>query len=41
VLRTVKDLVSGSGLKFEDRGENDLAGVPDAWHLCCVIGARN
>lgn len=30
---TVKDLVTGSGLAFEDRGEHDLKGVPDRWRL--------
>ena len=30
---TVRDLVAGSGLTFEDRGEHELKGVPDRWHL--------
>jgi class 3 adenylate cyclase len=30
---TVRDLVVGSGLQFEDRGEHELKGVPDPWHL--------
>jgi class 3 adenylate cyclase len=33
VSRTVKDLVAGSGLRFEDRGTHRLKGVPDEWHL--------
>jgi class 3 adenylate cyclase/pimeloyl-ACP methyl ester carboxylesterase len=33
VSRTVKDLVAGSGLRFDDRGEHTLKGVPDAWQL--------
>jgi class 3 adenylate cyclase/predicted alpha/beta hydrolase len=33
VSSTVKDLVAGSGLTFEDRGEHVLKGVPDPWHL--------
>jgi class 3 adenylate cyclase len=33
VSRTVRDLVAGSGLAFEDRGEHALKGVPDRWHL--------
>ena len=33
VSSTVKDLVVGSGLVFEDRGEHELKGVPDRWHL--------
>ena len=30
---TVKDLVVGSGLRFADRGEHSLRGVPDRWRL--------
>ena len=33
VSSTVKDLVAGSGLGFEDRGEHELKGVPGVWHL--------
>jgi class 3 adenylate cyclase/pimeloyl-ACP methyl ester carboxylesterase len=33
VSQTVKDLVAGSGLTFEDAGEHELKGVPDRWHL--------
>jgi class 3 adenylate cyclase len=33
VSRTVRDLVAGSGLTFEDAGEHELKGVPDTWHL--------
>jgi class 3 adenylate cyclase len=33
VSSTVKDLVVGSSLSFEDRGLHDLKGVPDSWHL--------
>jgi class 3 adenylate cyclase len=33
VSSTVKDLVAGSGLVFEDLGEHELKGVPDRWHL--------
>jgi class 3 adenylate cyclase len=36
VSRTVTDLVAGSGLKFEDRGEHELKGVPGSWHLYAV-----
>jgi class 3 adenylate cyclase len=35
---TVKDLTAGSGLVFEDRGEHELKGVPDRWHLYRVVG---
>jgi class 3 adenylate cyclase/pimeloyl-ACP methyl ester carboxylesterase len=37
VSRTVKDLVAGSGLVFEDTGEHELKGVPDRWHLYRVV----
>jgi class 3 adenylate cyclase len=37
VSRTVKDLVAGSGLSFEDAGEHELKGVPDRWHLYRVL----
>jgi class 3 adenylate cyclase len=33
VSRTVKDLVVGSGLQFDDAGEQDLKGLPDRWQL--------
>jgi class 3 adenylate cyclase/streptogramin lyase len=33
VSTTVRDLVSGSGLEFEDRGTHELKGVPDSWHI--------
>ena len=36
VSSTVKDLVAGSGLVFEDRGEHELKGVPGPWHLYAV-----
>jgi len=36
VSGTVKDLVVGSGLSFEDRGSFELKGVPDRWHLYAV-----
>jgi class 3 adenylate cyclase len=38
VSRTVKDLVAGSGLVFEDAGEHELKGVPEPWHLYRVVG---
>jgi class 3 adenylate cyclase len=34
--RTVKDLVTGSGIVFEDRGERELKGVPGTWQLFAV-----
>ena len=33
VSATVKDLVLGSGIEFEDRGPHQLKGVPDSWIL--------
>jgi class 3 adenylate cyclase len=33
VSSTVKELVAGSGLAFQDAGEHELKGVPDRWHL--------
>jgi class 3 adenylate cyclase/pimeloyl-ACP methyl ester carboxylesterase len=39
VSQTVKDLVAGSGLEFEDRGEYELKGVPDRWRLYRVVSS--
>jgi class 3 adenylate cyclase len=36
---TVKDLVAGSGLTFEARGEHVLRGLPDQWRLFAVVGS--
>ena len=36
VSRTVTDLVTGSGIEFEDRHEHELKGVPGTWHLFAV-----
>jgi class 3 adenylate cyclase len=33
ISSTVKDLVAGTGLVFEDRGEHRLKGVHEPWHL--------
>jgi class 3 adenylate cyclase len=33
VSRTVKDLVAGSGIDFDDRGTHTLKGIPDTWQL--------
>ena len=33
VSSTVKDLVAGSGISFEDRGTHQLKGVPDEWRI--------
>ncbi|MDQ1511823.1 MAG: hypothetical protein QOG50_3667 [Actinomycetota bacterium] len=37
VSRTVTDLVTGSGIEFDDRGEHQLKGVPGAWQLFTVV----
>ena len=34
---TVRDLVVGSGLTFEDVGEHELKGVPGTWRLSRVV----
>jgi class 3 adenylate cyclase len=39
VSSTVKDLVAGSGLVFEDRGMHKLKGVPDEWRLYALISS--
>jgi class 3 adenylate cyclase len=36
VSSTVKDLVAGSGIGFEDRGEHQLKGVPGEWRVFAV-----
>ena len=36
VSQTVKDLVAGSGLQFEDRGEHVLQGIPGSWRFATV-----
>jgi class 3 adenylate cyclase len=38
VTRTVRDLVAGSGIGFEERGEHELKGVPDRWALYAAVG---
>jgi class 3 adenylate cyclase len=36
VSQTVKDLVAGAGLEFDERGEHELKGVPGSWWLYSV-----
>jgi len=36
---TVKDLVAGSGIAFQDRGVETLKGIPGEWHLYAVASA--
>jgi pimeloyl-ACP methyl ester carboxylesterase len=37
VSQTVKDLVAGSGLRFDDRGPQALKGVPGIWNLWAAV----
>ena len=39
VSSTVRDLVAGSGISFEDRGSHELKGVPGEWRLYAVSSA--
>jgi class 3 adenylate cyclase len=39
VSSTLRDLVIGSGLEFEDRGTHQLKGVPGEWRLYAVASA--
>jgi len=39
VSQTVKDLVAGSGIAFEDRGLAELKGVPGEWRLYSVASS--
>ena len=38
VTRTVADLVAGSDIEFQDRGEHELRGIPGRWQLLEVAG---
>ena len=37
---TVKDLVAGSRIDFDDRGLHELKGIPGKWELFAVVGAE-
>jgi len=39
VSSTVKDLVAGSGITFEDRGVHELKGLPETWRIYAVARA--
>ncbi len=39
VTGTVRDLVVGSGIVFDDRGRHNLKGLPDEWHVLAVARA--
>jgi class 3 adenylate cyclase len=41
VSSTVRDLVAGAGLSFEDRGIHELKGLPDRWHVYVASGAAS
>ena len=41
VTSTVRDLVAGSGLEFEDRGERELKGAPGIWRLYAAADASS
>jgi pimeloyl-ACP methyl ester carboxylesterase len=41
VSSTVKDLVNGSGITFEDRGAHALKGVPGEWKLFAPVGEHD
>jgi pimeloyl-ACP methyl ester carboxylesterase len=38
VSQTVKDLVSGSGIEFQERGEHEFKGVPGQWRVYAAMG---
>ena len=40
VSSTVRDLVAGSGIGFDDRGQHALKGLPGHWHLFAVARVR-
>ena len=40
VSSTLRDLVIGSGLEFEERGTHELKGVPGEWRIFAVASAR-
>jgi class 3 adenylate cyclase len=37
VSSTVKDLVAGSGIRFDDRGATRLKGIADEWRLLAAV----
>jgi class 3 adenylate cyclase len=39
VTATVRDVVAGSGIRFEDRGAHELKGVPGQWRLYALAAA--
>ena len=41
VSRTVVDLVTGSGIAFDDRGVHELKGIEGSWGLFAVRGGTD
>lgn len=41
VSRTVRDLVAGSGIRFEERGRHVLKGLDEEWELYAVVSAAS
>ncbi|MDX6400187.1 MAG: hypothetical protein QOF27_793 [Gaiellaceae bacterium] len=41
VSQTVRDLVAGSGIGFEDRGTHELKGIPGHWQLFAVAATEH
>ena len=41
VSQTVRDLVAGTGIAFDDRGSHELKGIPGTWQLFAVSGGRD
>jgi class 3 adenylate cyclase/pimeloyl-ACP methyl ester carboxylesterase len=41
VTSTVRDLVVGSGITFQDDGEHQLKGIPEAWHMFTVATGQH
>jgi hypothetical protein len=39
VTGTVRDLVAGSKIQFDDRGAHSLKGIPDEWRILAVTNA--
>ena len=39
VTSTIRDLVAGSGIQFEDYGRHELKGLPEPWQLYRVTGS--
>jgi len=37
VSSTVRDLVAGSGIEFDDRGRHRLKGVPEDWRIFAAV----